>query len=253
MKKNLAVCAILCAAALAVATGSRAEDAALPGKTEAPAFQDYANRLEVYLTPGFSYLYGRDSLNDRLAANGYPGVRPAYAASGGGIRIGMDRFILGMEGYGFSGRPRQSATHTVTAAGGFATLNIGYAALVTGNFRLYPLLGLGAGGTVLTIEERGTPTFDEIMTDPGRGVTVTTGGPLVNASLQAEYFIRLINRGGIVIGVQAGYMYQFYDPGWFLAGSGGGRDMRDREADGGPAFRLNGLYGGLRIGWSFLF
>jgi hypothetical protein len=241
------------AVALAAAIPTFAEEAALPARSDAPAFQDFGNSLQVYLSPGFSYLYGRDALNDRLAENGYPGVRPAHPASGAGLRAVMGRYVLGFEGYGFSGRPRSSATHTVTAAGGFVTLNFGYEIVSSGAFRLYPLVGLGAGGTALTIEERAVPDFDGALADPGHGITISTGGPLVNASLQAEYLIRLVNRGGILVGLQAGYMYQFYDPGWYLAGAGGGRDMSDHEVKGGPEFRLKGFYGGMRIGWAVLF
>ncbi len=253
MNRSRARFFILIAAALAVAIPTIAEEAALPARTDAPSFQDFGNSLQVYFSPGFSYLYGRDALNDRLAENSYPGVRPAHPASGVGLRAVMGRYVLGLEGYGFSGKSRSSAAHTVSAAGGFVTLNFGYALVSSGAFRLYPLMGLGAGGTALRIEERAVPDFDGALADPGHGITISTGGPLVNASLQAEYLFRLVNRGGIMVGLQAGYMYQFYDPGWYLAGASGGRDMSDHKVKGGPEFRLKGFYGGLRLGWAVLF
>jgi hypothetical protein len=246
--------AALCIVAIALITPCAfAEEVALPAKAGQESFQDFGNDIQVYLAPGFSYLYGRDALNDRLSANNYPGVRPVHPASGAGLRAAMGRYILGLEGYGFSGGSRRSATHIVSASGGFVTLDFGYALISTGAFRLYPLVGLGAGATALSIEERTVPDFDSALADPGHGITITTGGPLVNASLQAEYLIRLVNRGGIMIGLQAGYMYQFYDPGWYLTGAGGRRAMSDQEVKGGPDFRLKGIYGGLRLGWAFLF
>jgi opacity protein-like surface antigen len=185
------------------------------------------------------------ALNDRLVGNGYPSSpEHLFAIGGGGHGIGR-RWVIGGEGQGLIGRTKDATRggrndeSTVTA--GYGLFNLGYAVVKQRDLHVYPLVGIGGGGVSLRINERSSPTFDEVLADPGRGVNVSTGGLLVQVGVGADkLFVR--RRGerdgrpyesGLVLGVRAGYILMPYQADWAIDGT---------RVPGGPSADIAGPY-----------
>lgn len=186
---------------------------------------------------------GIDALNDRLDAFGYPTFGSAFLSlGGGGYGIVGGRVLLGGEGHGLI-RPSQSVGgRDVSIGGGYGLATLGYLAVAQSNWRVYPQVGLGAGGFTVDIESAGTATeLDEVLDDPNRRAELTRGSLLVSLALNATYaFSSSEEEGGFRIGLQAGYLLAPYSSDWQLD--------EDALADGpdagfdGPFIRL--LIGG---------
>ena len=120
---------------------------------------------------------------------------------------------------------------------------LGYLAYSEQSLDIYPTVGLGGGGVQLAITERGTPTFGEVLDDPGRSAHLTTGSLLVNLGLGVDYRIpiKARGRGGLLLGVRVG---------WLIAAAGGSDWTLDDRFDvsGGPTTSLGGPYVQFAVG-----
>ncbi len=186
---------------------------------------------------------GIGALNDRLESVGYPTFGSAFLSlGGGGYGIVGGRVLLGGEGHGLI-RPSQSVGgRDVSVGGGYGLATLGYLAVSQSNGRVYPQVGLGAGGFTVDLGSAGTATeFDEVLDDPNRRAELSRGSLLVSLALNATYeFSTSKEAGGFRVGLQAGYLFAPYSSDWQLD--------EDTLADGpdagfdGPFIRL--LIGG---------
>ena len=186
---------------------------------------------------------GVDALNDRLSAFGYPTFGSAFLSlGGGGYGLIGGRVLLGGEGHGLI-RPSQSVRgRDVSVGGGYGLATIGYLAVTRSSWRVYPQLGVGAGGFTVDIGSAGEATeFDDVLDNPNRRAELSRGSLLVSLALNATYaFSGAKEPGGFRLGVQAGYLLAPYSSDWQLDA--------DALADGpdagfdGPFIRL--LIGG---------
>src|SRR5690606_24379633 len=150
-------------------------------------------------------------LNDRFAGAGYPSADRRYLSLGGGGLGSRGRLLIGGEGHGLIG-PRRSSlddAFSVRAGGGYGMFLLGYAAHRQGGLDVYPLIGFGAGGLSVEIEERSAPTFDEVLEDPRRGVRLNSGQFLVDAGLGIDYLFRTrpgTRARGPAVGVRFAYV-----------------------------------------------
>ena len=179
----------------------------------------------VYREGGAGYfaigtnVIGIDALNDRLAAFGYPTFGSAFLSlGGGGYGVVSGRFLLGGEGHGLI-RPSQSVGgRNVSAGGGYGLATIGYLAVAQSKLRVYPQVGVGAGGFTVDIGSAGTATaFDEVLNNPNRSAELSRGSLLVSLAVSATYeFSGPDEAGGFRIGLQAGYLLAPYSGDWQL-------------------------------------
>jgi hypothetical protein len=162
---------------------------------------------------------GVDALNDRLDAFGYPTFGSAFLSlGGGGYGVVGGRVLLGGEGHGLI-RPSQSVGgRDVSVGGGYGLATIGYLAVAQSNWRVYPQLGVGAGGFSVDIGSAGAATeFDDVLDDPNRSAELSRGSLLVSLALNATYELSGPGEaGGFRIGVQAGYLFAPYSSDWRL-------------------------------------
>lgn len=211
---------------------------------------DNARSVQLGIAGGILSLPQIDNLNDRLEAAGYPAFETGHGTFGGLLRFRFDRLSLGIEGHGFQAETETYGNYNVALAGGYALLEIGYDAVSIGGFRVFPLLGIGGGSTRLHIYQRGDAGFDSLLADPGRETRINYGSLIVNVSVALEYFYRITEKSGIVVGLQAGYNRSIYDRGWmFITERGEDAD----KATGGPGVDFNGFAANLNIGWLWEF
>jgi hypothetical protein len=212
--------------------------------------QERTNALQLCMGAGGISLPEVDALNERLEANGYENFSVNQLLTGGHARLFIGHFIIGGESYGFSTGTKRTAGYEYLLKGGYSIIEAGYVALSAGNLRVYPLVGLGRGSITLTMYERNSQDFGNVLFNPGRGSVLSRGYLLVSVSVAAEYFFRLIESGGIVLGVQAGYNRAIGTGDWtmFQDGRGTGSD-----AENGPDISLSGIAGHASVGWALLF
>lgn len=191
-----------------------------------------------------------DDLNASLGGAGYPSLNESFLTLGGVGYGAHGRFLIGGEGgavLGSSVTTSDGATR-ISATGGYGLFRLGYSVVSRSGLDIFPALGIGGGGMELGFAERSAPTFDDVLSDPKTGASLTTGMFLLDASVALTYRINLVRSGqgearGFVIGLHAGYMFSPGTSSWRLD------DIND--VAGAPNFEAEGLHLGLSIGgWS---
>lgn len=187
-------------------------------------------------------------LDSRLAASGYPtfGSRPRGLALGA-YRLLRSGVMLGAEWHGLKLSEADHEGRGVGLGGGYATLAAGYAVEISPRVRVYPRLGLGAGGLGLWIEkadeeETSAGDFDEALrapnADPERSVLSQTS-MVVDYGAGAELLLDN-RRGGPIVGLRLGLITTPFNMGWTRDG---------RSLNGAPEASVAGPYARLAIGW----
>lgn len=199
-----------------------------------------------YFQAGYMML-DLDELNASLQAAGLPALDDGFVTiGGGGFGVVADRFLLGGEGHALMGSEETTPDGAlqVSMGGGYGLFRLGYLAFSRAGFDVWPMIGLGGGGMNLQITERSAPTFEEVLANPLRSSSLSTGSFLLDVSVAAHYRILIEDDdpdpddedeiGGFLVGLQVGYTLAPGDPSWDL-------DVINGVA-GGPDLRLQGLY-----------
>jgi hypothetical protein len=229
----------LIAGVLAAAPGivrAQAADAPLPPAAGRGAFQAGWQTLDL------------GALNRDLRAAGYPAFDEGLFTLGGFGLGTSGRFLIGGEGHGLVTREETTpdGTFRTRLSGGYGLFTVGYLAARGPRWDLYPLVGVGGGGLSLEIVERSSPTFDDVLTEPGRSSRLSTGGVLVDLGLGAD--LRFADGpggrdedddndegvGGLFVGLRAGWLWSPGDWQWELD------ELND--VAGGPGTDLTGFY-----------
>jgi len=189
-----------------------------------------------------------DDLNTDLGRHGYPRFGEDFLALGGGGHWIAGRFMIGGHGTAFLlGSEDVAVSGTNYHMGlrsGAGFLDLGFVAFQPDGWSIAPLVGIGGGGMTLDLEQRSAPTFDDVLTDPGRSSHVTQSGFLVDVGVQTD--VQFVNRsagvayGGPVLGLRVGYTFAPYVGNWSLEGT---------EINGGPENGLTGWHVHLLLGF----
>lgn len=156
----------------------------------------------------------------------------------------LNNWVIGGEGHGLSGGTSENQEYRTTHSGGYGLFDLGYVVYSTPLMLIYPVLGIGGGGMVVSVTDRSkTPVdFDDLIKSPGREAYIGTGGFLLQASLSADFYV-LGSRGeggtgGFLVGLRAGYLWQ---PGssWYF---------NKDELSGAPEAGLSGPFIRLALG-----
>jgi hypothetical protein len=195
-----------------------------------------------YLMLGASMMDLND-FNERLQERGYPIFSDHLFSVGGGGHAIINGIVLGGEGHGFITRETTRGGEKVSFACGYGFFDLGYLVYSAGGLHVYPLLGLGGGTMSLKIVESGTPSFDDVLDDPGRTAELVTGGLLVNVAIGSDYLLKIgadeEGEGGFVFGLRAGYTFSPIKGDW---------QMEGEAVSGGPNLSITGPYVHLMIG-----
>lgn len=208
---------------------------------------------EALLRPGAFYFslggahVATSDLDDRLRATNYPTFGQGAGSAGlGGYLTLKNHLMLGAEitGIAFDKKPHNG--DEVSLAGGHATLGVGYQKEISPRFRIYPRLGLGAGGLTLIIESADTSTFDSILANPQpvptRTRLLTHDGGAIDLGFGAEFLPH--RTSGWVLGIRTGILLAGGDDQDWWTQSG--------TATNGPDASISGFYLRLLVGgaWS---
>jgi hypothetical protein len=212
--------------------------------------QGFAQRSESSgSSGGLNFTVGWQSvevevLNERLAIEGIPNFDEQFLALGFEGYLGFGRWLVGVEGQWLLERDQLTSDYKYSLSGDFGLIDVGYA-LQLGNLRLYPVTGIGGGRMRFKTVEHATPSFDEVLDDPGRSSELSQLYFLWQVALGMDYLMKLSQETtavhGVSVGAQVGYMFSFGHRDWKLNGS---------EVPGGPAIGVEGGYVRLAIGWT---
>jgi opacity protein-like surface antigen len=163
-----------------------------------------------------------DGINRSLGAQGFGEIGGEMFSMGGGGHVLLGRWVLGAEGFGLF--PREADTPggdwRARFTGGGGLVNVGYSVVRTGGTSIYPLLGMGVGALTLQLTEQSSPTFDDVLNNPGRGSTLNRVVMLVQPAIGLDHFVPLREVegmiAGMVVGVRAGYTFTPVTSRWYL-------------------------------------
>jgi len=200
---------------LAVLAGLAAPWGATPGVAQETSDRGGAGEAgqegRGFLMLGFQRM-DVDGLNDRLRATGYPSFSSSVITVGGGGMGVHGGFLLGGEGHGILGPEESTADGSLRTrlGGGYGMLTVGRDLFPGRPGSLYPQVGVGAGAMTLRIDERSTPTFEDLLADPRRSVEISRVSFLAMVALGADYLVGEGTAGpdgaGVAVGVRAGYV-----------------------------------------------
>ena len=197
-----------------------------------------------YSMLGSSFLNMSD-LNALLENNGYSAISGSFfSVGGGGHGIINNKWIIGGEGHSLLGGSETSGNYINSLIIDYGFLDLGYIIYSFGDLRVYPLLGLGAGGMKFKISENLTSiTFDDILTTPARNSEISKSGFLLNLAIGTDYLLSFAKteteRGGMLFGLRAGYCISPFKGHW---------EMGDIDVSGVPDFGFSGPYIRIMIG-----
>lgn len=186
--------------------------------------------VRVYGIGGYAQL-DVDELNAHLAAlpEPYTAVSEDMIVLGGGIHGRWRRAIIGAEAtvMGSIEDAEVEDERKAELSGFNAVGMLGFSILQSDGFDFYPLIQAGFASATLEVSERGDPTWDEVLTDPGRQSLLTTGTFFGAAGVGMDYTFS----GGFFMGVRGTYGFAPKTDSW-----------TDEEGDvlGGPEMDLSG-------------
>jgi hypothetical protein len=200
---------------------------------------------EGLLGPGAAFIsagvarVATGELDDRLAANGYPTFgRNASSIGLGGYRVVGGHLMLGAELTGLMIGDEPHLGREVNVGGGHATLGIGYMTELSPKVRVYPRLGVGAGGLTLWIETADTVSFDDVLANPtpvaNRERNISRDGAVFDLGGGLEFLPRG-SGSGVLIGLRLGYLFTSF-------GSESNWQLFEGTATGGPSSSIAGPY-----------
>lgn len=197
---------------------------------------------QALLGPGAAFIsvgtarISTSELDDRLQANGYPTFGQKAASLGvGAYRVFGNGLMFGAEATGLIVDEKPHQGREVGIGGGHATLGLGYMKRISPRLRIYPRIGLGAGGVTMWIESADTVTFDQVLANPqpvdGRQRLLSRDGGVIDLGIGAEF----LPKGGLLLGIRAGYLAASFgdDNNWWL---------QNGTATNGPEASIAGPY-----------
>ncbi|MBX7117379.1 MAG: hypothetical protein K1X31_00130 [Gemmatimonadaceae bacterium] len=241
----------LAATALALALTAATPPVARAQSCDCPA-PVYPARWSVFLATGAGTME-TTTLNALLAG------------AGGYYALSDDAISLGVGGYTSFGPLRLGAEYVQLVAGResapsgrhawlesrYAMATVGWDLRPFGRLSLAPTLGVGRGQYVLGVGDRaggapaaGTPTFPELLADPGTETTIAGGHWIYEPMIAADLVVVRLRgqRGGITIGARAGYRIAPNRPEWRARGEAVAGGPVDQAK--GPILRITFGIGG---------
>lgn len=159
-------------------------------------------------------------LNSSLKIERFADFSETAPTLGGGGHAIFRRFLIGAQGHYLVTEKRTGDNGFQSElSGGFITLDLGLKLNASSTWLIYPVFSTGGGWLTLKIQEQGSLSFEDLLTDPGRSVEIRKSGFLVSGALGIDYVFRpggnySSGSGGFVIGLRAGYQLMSGDRDW---------------------------------------
>ncbi len=177
---------------------------------------------------------------------GAPDLSSVHFSFGGYGAWQFQRFMIGFKGAGLYGPTASANGFEYSAQSGYWSLDLGYKVINRDRFGLYPLVGIGWGGSTYSI----AADQDYVVTDPiaFNSVEYQWSGLVLDIGLRAEHLFGFKQmergKGGGMFGLELGYMFSPGNSDWKTLGGGSVIDAPDYGLDGFYARVLIGGMGG---------
>lgn len=193
----------------------------------------------------FSIGYGNHPTGklENFLPEGSPGLSVHHLNTGGGGYFMVNDLIIGGSGTGITGETFTTDSFEANTIGGTGFFNIGYRVASSNQLNFFPLLGIGAGGLGIEINENKNLKPKDIRENPGRTIKIDQSGFLVDLSLNLEWYPLSGDSkdevGGLMTGLKVGYVYQPFENDWEYAGG---------SISNPPDYNFSGFYAQLNLG-----
>jgi hypothetical protein len=181
-----------------------------------------------------------EPLNQVLVASGYPPFEEDYLTLGGGGFAVLGRFVIGGQGHGYLPDKQDvslaSGNQRTSLAAGVGFVDLGVVAWSRRGLSLIPFVGLGGGALLFEIQELSSPSFGEVLQQPGRRSQLSTSGFLVDLGVNLDWLVGPVRddvRFGAAVGLRVGWIFSPFQGDWQLDG---------RDIAGGPRMGVEGPY-----------
>lgn len=162
----------------------------------------------AYLRFGTTQL-GLSAINDVLTRNGRPSFAEGAPMIGFSAHARMGRLLLGATGE-TSISPRRSDNAWMTQlSAGIATLDAGVAVYERGATMIATTASLGIRRTGLRFESRGDFSYDDGVSNPARGVMLSSRSGVAQTGLLVEQRMRAPRIGALSLSAQLGISVPF--------------------------------------------
>lgn len=197
---------------------------------------------------GFLFLGGEElsaeAISEQFSAAGYTEPAKRFITIGGGGLFFADRFIIGGEGSAIIKRntPGPDDAISLSRSGSYGFLSVGYTLIDQTSFRVYPLLGMGAGLSEFSISNKRDITFDELLAEPGSITRLFQAHFLLNGSVGCDFPVgasSISSRNKLILGVRVGYTISLVSSSW---------NDENQTIDGAPDGDMSGPFIKLLIG-----
>ena len=205
-------------------------------------FTGYARRefgMTGYVSLGINRIE-TGSLNNDLEKNGYPSFSDLFGAWGGGMHaVIRNRLVIGMSYHRQMKKEKSNSGYKTSFTGSSRSLDIGCIVYSKRSLQVFPFVGVGIQTVNLSILKTGGDTFENILADPGRGVSIRRRGLMVDVGLQMNILNVAEGRKHYTLGMRAGYRFVPGDDVWKIDNS---------TISGGPESSITGPYINVNIG-----
>lgn len=183
-------------------------------------------------------------LNNLLSANGYSTLGSSFLSTGGQGLVMINSFVLGGEGGGFGSQDFSRPNTTGRFNAGYGTFQFGYAWRAGKKGLFYPMVGYGAFGTTLQIEDNNSSmNLNTSFATPNQVVNISSSTGMLSAS--ANFILTVLGgdsedgSGGTMVGLSVG---GFYCP------TPSSFQMNNRAMTEVPNYNPSGFYIRLKFG-----
>ena len=208
----------------------------------APASADDGGML--YYSVG-GHLLDTSALNSQIQTAGYKGFDNWTWGQGAGFYGIFKRVLVGLEFQSLFGQLSQSAEESLRLDGSYGMLQLGYAAVATPRFQVYPYIGLGYGAMNLRSSQALNSLLAVSQGSNQNLNALTAGNWLLDLGLGTTLTLPMSpdNPGdarGPSAALRAGWLFALGQTQW------SGNDL---PVKGGPALSPGGFYLRLMIGF----
>ncbi len=215
-----------------------------PKAWRSPHFSPVVSNM--YLLGGLGF-YDVDAINSSFSDNGYSELKSPALSLGLAGDLSIGRIIAGIEGHWLKnvGTTAERDDLNADINSRYWLYRIGVDLAKWRGLRVYPILGIGTAITTINLTSESGASFNDVLENPGRDVTMSQRALLIDASLGIDYRFKIreneYKSSFFTVGVRGGYLFAPYSGEWKTGSA---------EISGGPEMIINGPTVQLMLGFS---
>lgn len=197
----------------------------------------------VYYSVGGNLL-NPTPLNTLTQAQGYRAYDSWMWGQGIGMYGVIKRFLVGVEYQSLWGQLSTSGSESLKVDAHYGLLHLGYLAIATPTFQLYPYIGVGPGSVSLNSSKALNSMLSMSQGSNNNLMSATGSSLLIDLGLGANLIVPMSpgnqDSRGPSVALRAGYLLPVTGTNW---------SSNDLPVTGGPAMNPGGFYTRLMIGF----